>query len=86
MRAATPSRHPVGLMPEGIKLSPPECFEGDHDGESVKEFIAALEIYFHLVGLKNDNTRALFAKTCLMMLARTWYDVQGYADVTVAWS
>ena len=74
MRAATPSRCPVGLMPEGIKLLPPECFKGDHNGESVREFIAALEIYFHLVGLKNDNTRALFAKTCLIKLARTWYD------------
>ena len=28
MRAATPSHRPVGLMPDGIKLSPPECFEG----------------------------------------------------------
>ena len=75
MKAATPSCHPVGLMPEGIKLSPPECFEGKHDSESIKEFIAALEIYFHLVGLKNDNTRALFAKMRLTKLARTWYDV-----------
>ena len=74
MRAATPSRLPVGLMPEGIKLSPPECFEGKHDGESVKELIAALETYFHLVGLKNDNTRALFSKIRLMKLAKTWYD------------
>ena len=39
-------------MPEGIKLSPLECFEVGHDGESVKEFIAALEIYFILLGLK----------------------------------
>ena len=52
MRAATPSHRPVGLMPEGIKLSPPKCFEGEHNGESVEEFIPALEIYFHLVGLK----------------------------------
>ena len=52
MRSATPSHCPVGLMPEGIKLLPPECFEGDHDGESVKEFISALETYFYLVGLK----------------------------------
>ena len=71
MRAATPSRRPVGLMLEGIKLLPPECFEGEHDGESIKEFIAALEIYFHFVGLKNDKTRALFVKTCLTKLART---------------
>ena len=75
MRAAAPSCCPVGLMPEGIKLLPPECFEGNYDGKSVKEFIAALETYFHLVGLKNDNTRALFAKMHLTKLARTWYDV-----------
>ena len=86
MRAATPSRRLVGLMAEGVKLSPPECFEGDYDGESVKEFIVVLETYFYLVGLKNDNTRALFAKTHLMKLARIWYDAQGYADATVAWS
>ena len=75
MRAATASCRPVGLMLEGIKLLPPECFEGEHNGESIKEFIAALETYFHLVGLKNDNSRALFAKTCLTKLARIWYDV-----------
>ena len=49
MTAATPSHHPVGLISEGIKLSSLECFEGEHDGESVKELIAALDIYFHLV-------------------------------------
>ena len=86
MRAVTPSHCPVGLMLEGIKLSPPECFEGEHDSESVKEFIAALETYFHLFGLKDDNTRALFTKTCLTKLARTWYNALGYADATIAWS
>ena len=74
MRAATPSHRPVGLIPEGIKLLPPECFEDKHDRESIKEFIAALETYFHLVGLKNDNTRALFSKMHLTKLSRTWYD------------
>ena len=73
-------------MPEGIKLLPPECFEGKHDGESVKEFIATLEIYFYLVGLKNDNTRALFSKICLTKLVKTWYNIQGYANATFGWS
>ena len=62
-------------MLEGIKLLPPECFKGKHDGESIKKFIAALKIYFHLVGLKNDNIRALFAKKHLVKLAKIWYDV-----------
>ena len=70
----TSSHCPADLIPEAIKLSPLKCFEGEHDGESVKEFIAALETYFHLDGLKNNNTRALFAKTHLTKLARTWYD------------
>ena len=74
MRTATPSRCLVGLMLEGIKLSPRKRFEGNNNGESVKEFIAALEIYFHLVGLKNDNTRPLFAKTHLTKLAKIWYN------------
>ena len=75
MRAVTPSHCPVGLMPEGINLLPPKCFEGEHDGQSVKRIIAALDIYFHLIGLKNDNTRALFAKMHLTKLARIWYDL-----------
>ena len=58
-----------------VVLHHPECFESKHDGESIKEFIAALETYFHLIGLKNDNTRALFSKMHLTKLARTWYDV-----------
>ena len=61
-------------MLEGIKLLPPECFEGEHDGESVKEFIAALETYFHLVGLINNNTRVLFSKMHLTKLTRIWYN------------
>ena len=52
MRAVTPSHCPVGLMLKEIKLLPPECFKGKHDSESVKKIIAALETYFHLVGLK----------------------------------
>ena len=75
MRAVIPSCSPVGLMIERIKLSPPECFEGEDDGESVKEYIAALKIYFHLIGLKNDNTRALFSKTHLTKLERIWYNI-----------
>ena len=27
MRSATPSHCPVGLMPKGIKLLPPECLK-----------------------------------------------------------
>ena len=75
MRAVTPSHYMVGLMLEGIKLLPPECFKGEHDGESTRELIAALETYFHLFGLKNDNTRALFAKTHLTKLERIWYNI-----------
>ena len=75
MKAVTPYHCPVGLMPEGIKLSPPEYFKGEHDGDSLKELIAALETYFYLIRLKNDNTRALFAKMHLTKLARTWYDM-----------
>ena len=75
MKAATPSCHPVGLMLEKIKLSPSEYSKGRHDGKSIKKFIAVLEIYFSIVGLNNDNSRALFAKAYLTKLAKTWYDV-----------
>ena len=77
MKAVTPSHHPVKLIPEGIKLLPPKCFEGEHDGKSVKEFIAALKKYFHLVRLKNDNTRALFSKMHLTKLAVKCYCMRG---------
>ena len=70
MKAATTSCRPVGLMPEGIKLLPPECFEDEHDGKSVKELLASLKTYFHLFLLKNNNIRASFAKTHLTKLAR----------------
>ena len=70
----TLSHHPVGLMPKGINLFPPECFEAKYDGKSVKEFLVALKTYFQSVGLKSDNTRVLFAKTHLTKLERIWYD------------
>ena len=58
-------------MLEEMKLVPPELFKGKHNGNSFKEFIAALEIYIHLVGLKHDNTRVLFAKKHLTKLIKT---------------
>ena len=45
MRAATPSHRPEGLMPEGIKLLPPECFEVEHDGESTKVYSSIRDIF-----------------------------------------
>ena len=45
-----PSYHSVGFIPERIKLLPFEFFEIKHDGESIKELIAAIEMYFHLIG------------------------------------
>ena len=83
MKTATAFWPPVGLIQEGKKLLTPECFQGEHDGKSIKEFIAALEIYSHLAGLKIDNTRALFSKKHLTKLAKIWCNVQRYADGTV---
>ena len=50
-----------GLVPSGVKIEQPTVFAGTHNGTDVKNFINACNVYFSLVDLIDDNTRALFA-------------------------
>ena len=50
-----------GLVPSGVKIKQPTVFAGTHNGTDVKNFINACNVYFNLVGIADDNTRALFA-------------------------
>ena len=65
-----------------MKLHVPDSFKGRHDGI----FVNSLETYFYLMGKTDNNTQALYAKTRLVSLACTWYDLQVYDDGTVTWT
>ena len=61
------------IVPDNVCLPPSEPFLGGHDREMVKTFVNALDIYFQLIRILDDNTQALFAKTWLNSLAQIWY-------------
>ena len=60
-----------------------DLFTGPHDGEMVRAFVNACNLYFKLTGISNENTKALFSKIRLSDTACTWYDSQGYNETTV---
>ena len=40
-------------LPSGVKAPAPPSFHGASDGDTVKNFVDALDTYFELVGMKN---------------------------------
>ena len=46
-------------------MTPPKPFRGTADGDSVKNFIAALENYFDLMKVSDSNQQARCAETLL---------------------
>ena len=43
------------------------------DGDSVQNFVTAVENYFDLLQFTNTNSKAHFAETLLQEKARTWF-------------
>ena len=66
-------------LPSGVKAPPPPSFHGASDGDTVKNFIDALDTYFELVGMNDLVQKARFASVLLEGKARTWFTVQGYS-------
>ena len=58
-----------GIVPDNVYLPLPEPFLGGHDGEIVKILIIALDMYFQVIDITDDNTQVVFAKTLLNSLA-----------------
>ena len=58
-----------GIVLDNVHLIPPKPFLGGHDKEMVKAFVNALDMYFQLTRITDDNTKALFAKTQFNLLA-----------------
>ena len=48
----TPAPEVCGL-PTGVKAPPPPSFHGASDGDTVKNFVDALDTYFELVGMRD---------------------------------
>ena len=52
-RAETQNPEPeVRGLPNGVKAPPPPNFHGASDGDTVKNFVDALDTYFELVGIR----------------------------------
>ena len=82
--AAIKGTQPSGL-PKGVKVNPPEAFKGIADGDSVDNFLAALNNYFALMHLEDSNSRARYAETLLVERARTWFQTKSYNLETLLW-
>ena len=50
--AQTPASEARGL-PSGVKTPPPPSFHGASDGDTVKNYMDALDTYFKLVGMRD---------------------------------
>ena len=66
-----------------MKKSTPEWFTGTHDDETVRTFLNTCEKYFKIIGISDENIKALFAKIRLLDTAHTWYNSQGCDETMV---
>ena len=48
-----------------------ELYTGRHDGEKMRILLNVCNIYFELIGISDENTKAVFAKTGLLDTACT---------------
>ena len=46
------------IIPDAVKVPAPEPFLGKHDEESLCNFLNAVDTFFSLTGVNDDNTRA----------------------------
>ena len=54
-RAETQTHAPdVRGLPNGVKAPAPPSFHGASDGDTVKNFVDALDTYFELVGMRDQ--------------------------------
>ena len=60
-------------LPKGVKVQPPQPFVGKADGDSVQNFVHALDNYYDLMNLRGGNQQARYAETLLTDKARTWF-------------
>ena len=51
-----------GLVPNIVKMPSPGLFIVKHDDKTIRQFIYSYDIYLKLTGIKDENTKALFAK------------------------
>ena len=75
-----------GLVHNSLKLPDSEIFYSEHNGEMVRVFPNVCEMYFKLISVIYKNIQTLFAKICIIEIARNWYDCQGYNDATLTFS
>ena len=50
------------------------------DGDTGRSFVHAVDIYFSLTGIINEQTRYKFASLLLIEDAENWYDMRNYTS------
>ena len=55
-------------------MKEPPSFHGSMDGDIVCSFVHAVDTYFGLTGIINEQTRHKFASLLLIEDAENWYD------------
>ena len=61
-------------------MKEPPSFHGGIDGNTVCSFLYAVDTYFGLTGIINEQTRHKFASLLLIEDAANWYDMRNYTS------
>ena len=73
-------------LPKGVKLQPLQPFVGKADGDSVQNFVNALDNYYDLMNLSGGNQQARYAEILLTNKACTWFATQSFDLQTLVWN
>ena len=65
-------------LPKGVKIQLQQPFVGKADGDSVQNFVNAMDNYYDLMNLRGGNQQARYAETLLTDKVRTWFAIQSY--------
>ena len=57
-------------------MKEPPSFDGDIDGDTVHSFVHAVDMYFGLTGIINEQNRHKSASLLLIEDAENWYDTR----------
>ena len=61
-------------------MKEPHNFHGGMDGDTVRSFVHAIDTYFGLTSIINEQTRYKFASLLLIKDAENWYGTKNYTS------
>ena len=66
------------VIPANVKIDQRAKFQGQHDGDMVREFVRAMDSFFALAGKTDITWQVHFASTRLSDNAAIWLENQAF--------